>query len=149
MPGIALGGALTAMAAQNIGAGKWERVNRAALAGIGINLLLTGVLVLICILFRDEILSLFLPAKGNALEIGKQIILITFWSYILFGISLVIARLFFRKELRIERVMVELPDFSCLFGYPFCRLLPIGKMEKKYERECRQGCLYKLIVTWI
>lgn len=90
MPGIALGGALTAMAAQNIGAGKWGRVNRSALTGIGINVLLTGVLVLVCILFRDEILSLFLPAKGYALEIGKQIILITFWSYILFGISLVI-----------------------------------------------------------
>ncbi|PYI53954.1 MATE family efflux transporter [Paenibacillus flagellatus] len=90
MPGIALGGALTAMAAQNIGAGRWERVNRALLTGIGINLLLTGVLVVLCTLFRDEILALFLPTKGNALAIGKQILLITLWSYILFGITLVI-----------------------------------------------------------
>jgi putative MATE family efflux protein len=91
MPGIALGGALTAMAAQNIGAQKWERVHRAAATGIGLNLLLTGVLVILCIVFRDGILSLFLPAKGNALEIGKQIIMATFWSYILFGVTLVMA----------------------------------------------------------
>lgn len=91
MPGIALGGALTAMAAQNIGAEKWERVHRAAATGIGLNLLLTGLLVSLCIVFRDEILLLFLPAAGSALVIGKQIIMVTFWSYILFGVTLVIA----------------------------------------------------------
>lgn len=90
MPGIALGGALTAMAAQNIGAGKWERVNRALQAGIGIHLLLTGSLILLCIVFRDDILSLFLPSRGNALDIGRQFILIACWSYLLLGITLVI-----------------------------------------------------------
>jgi putative MATE family efflux protein len=83
IPGIAIGGALTSIAAQNIGAGKWKRVHRSTAVGFGFNLLFTGVLIALCIFFQVEILSLFLPDDQRSLEIAKQIVSTTFWSYIL------------------------------------------------------------------
>ncbi|WP_199620712.1 MATE family efflux transporter [Paenibacillus alkalitolerans] len=91
IPGIAIGGALTSMVAQSVGARKWERVHRAAAAGIGFHILLTGVIVFLCIVFRDELLSLFLPGAGRSFDIAKHIIIVTLWSYVLFGVTFVIA----------------------------------------------------------
>ena len=42
MPAMAIGAAVSSMAAQNVGAGKWDRVERSAHSGILINVLLTG-----------------------------------------------------------------------------------------------------------
>ena len=43
MPAMALGAAVSAMAAQNIGAGNWDRVSAITRSGIVYNVLITGV----------------------------------------------------------------------------------------------------------
>lgn len=91
MPAMAIGGAVTSMAAQNIGAGLWGRVHRITWIGVGFNILLTGILVIIIHLFERQAVGLFLPAGGNAIEIGIHINRITLWSFILFGIFNVVA----------------------------------------------------------
>ena len=63
MPVFAVGAAVTAMAAQNIGAGRWERVSQATWAGVGINAAMTGLLVLVVWIFNRQALSLFLPDR--------------------------------------------------------------------------------------
>jgi putative MATE family efflux protein len=91
MPAMAIGGAVTSMAAQNIGAGNWDRVNRITWTGVGFNILLTG-LVVICIqLFNREAVGLFLPQEGKAIDLGVHINNITLWSFILFGVFNVVA----------------------------------------------------------
>ena len=45
MPAMALGAAVSAMAAQNIGAGKWDRVGQITRVGIVQSLLITGALI--------------------------------------------------------------------------------------------------------
>ena len=42
MPAMALGAAVSAMVAQNIGAGRWDRVSRITRTGILFNLMMTG-----------------------------------------------------------------------------------------------------------
>lgn len=91
MPAMAIGGAVTSMAAQNIGAGKWDRVHRITWIGVWFNILLTGSLVAIIHLFNRQALLLFLPENSNALDIGVQINNITLWSFILFGIMFVVS----------------------------------------------------------
>ncbi len=86
MPAMAIGGAATSMAAQNIGAGKWDRVGRITWTGVGFNVLLTGLIVLLIHFFNREVVGLFLPAEGKAIDIGVHINNITLWSFILFGI---------------------------------------------------------------
>ncbi|WP_177198978.1 MATE family efflux transporter [Planifilum fulgidum] len=68
----------TSIAAQNIGAGNWQRVHRSAAVGFGFNLLFTGVLVTLCMFFQTEILSLFLPDAHRSLEIAEHIVSTTF-----------------------------------------------------------------------
>ncbi|MEI7027751.1 MATE family efflux transporter [Paenibacillus sp. y28] len=91
MPAMAIGGAVTSMAAQNIGAGNWSRVNRITWTGVGFNVVLTGLLVVILHWFNREALALFLPSTGKAIDIGVHINNVTLWSFILFGVFTVVA----------------------------------------------------------
>ncbi|MGG2119892.1 MATE family efflux transporter [Bacillus bombysepticus] len=91
MPSIAISGAVTSMVAQNIGAGKWERVRKITWTGIGFSTLLSGTLVGLLYLFNRPVLLLFLPNTGEALHIGMVINNSTLWSFIIFGIMFVIS----------------------------------------------------------
>jgi putative MATE family efflux protein len=91
MPAMAIGGAVTSMAAQNIGAGKWDRIHRITWIGVGFNVGLTGFVVACLHFFNREALSLFLPTGGKAIELGMHINNITLWSFVIFGIFNVVA----------------------------------------------------------
>lgn len=90
MPAMAIGGAVSTLAAQNVGAGKWDRVHKTTILGIVINFVMTGVLVAIIYLFNRQALGLFLTDSA-AIEIGMRINLITLWAFILFGITFVLS----------------------------------------------------------
>ncbi|MDT1064315.1 MATE family efflux transporter [Paracoccus sp. CPCC 101403] len=90
MPAMALGAAVSAMAAQNIGAGRWDRVSRITRVGIALNFLLTGGLVL-ALAFADRYaLALFLGADSPAIAIGQHIANVATWGFIAFGITMVL-----------------------------------------------------------
>jgi putative MATE family efflux protein len=91
MPSIAVGMAASSMAAQNVGARLWDRVNKIALTGVGFNLLLTGSLVTLIYLFNRGALNLFLPDDGAAIAVAQHINAIVIWSFVLFGVSFVLA----------------------------------------------------------
>jgi putative MATE family efflux protein len=90
MPAVAVGSAVSAMAAQNIGAGRWDRISRVAWAGSGINVLMTAVLIGAITVFARPLLGLFLPADSPVIAIAIHINLIIGWSYILMGVSMVL-----------------------------------------------------------
>jgi Na+-driven multidrug efflux pump len=90
MPAMALGAAASAMAAQNIGAGKWDRVNAITRAGIFYNLIITGILVLLLAVFDRAALALFLGGHSPALPIAEHIQLLATWSFLLFGVTMII-----------------------------------------------------------
>lgn len=90
MPAMAIGAAASSMAAQNIGAGKWERVERSALAGVLINVALTGSLLVLIYLIDPLIAGLFLPNQPGAVAIAEHINSIAGWSFILFGVTFVL-----------------------------------------------------------
>ena len=90
MPALAVGMAASAMAAQNVGANRFDRVHRIAMTGVGFNLLMTGVLVVLVYLFNRGALGLFLPAEGDAIGIAQHINAIVLWSFMLIGIAMVL-----------------------------------------------------------
>jgi Na+-driven multidrug efflux pump len=90
MPAMALAAAASTMAAQNIGAGKWDRVNAITRAGIFYNLIITGILVLLLAVFDRAALALFLGGHSPALPIAEHIQLLATWSFILFGATMII-----------------------------------------------------------
>ncbi|MDY7578009.1 MATE family efflux transporter [Herbaspirillum sp. RTI4] len=90
MPALAIGASVSSMAAQNVGAGRWDRVDRIALVGVAYNFLLTGALVGLLYLADHAALSLFLPATGNAIAIAQHINNVVSWSFIFFGVTMVL-----------------------------------------------------------
>jgi putative MATE family efflux protein len=90
MPAMAIGAGVSAMAAQNIGAGKWDRIGRITRAGVITNLVLTGLLVAAVLLFDRPILALFVGADSPAVPIARHIQLIGSWSFLPFGVTLVL-----------------------------------------------------------
>lgn len=91
MPSFAIGMAVSSMAAQNVGAQKWDRVAQTARTGAVFSLMLTGSLVLLVEIFSRPALGIFLPADSEALEIAMHMNRIIAWSFIFFGISLVLS----------------------------------------------------------
>ncbi|MFT3690413.1 MATE family efflux transporter [Paenirhodobacter sp.] len=90
MPAMALGAAVSAMAAQNIGAGRWDRVGRITRWGIVFNLILTGGLV-VALFFADRpVMGLFLGDSGAAVGIAQHIGRVSTWGFVCFGITMVL-----------------------------------------------------------
>jgi putative MATE family efflux protein len=89
MPAFALGAAVSSMAAQNVGAGRWDRVARTARTGVVFVCLATGSVVLLLAAIDGYALRLFLPS-GHAVEIARHVNLIAAPSWVFFGISMVL-----------------------------------------------------------
>src|SRR6185369_12424303 len=90
MPAMALGAAVSAMTAQNIGAGRWDRVSSITLSGVVQALLITGVLVLLLAIADKPALALLLGNSSPALPIARHIQLRATWSFLLMGTMTVI-----------------------------------------------------------
>jgi len=90
MPAMALGAAVSAMAAQNIGAGKWDRVGQITRVGIVQSLLITGALIVLMTLADRVVLSLFMGPDSPALPIAKHIHLVATWNFLLFGVMMIL-----------------------------------------------------------
>jgi putative MATE family efflux protein len=91
MPALALGAAVSSMAAQNIGAGLWDRVRDTARFGVLYNFLLTGIPVILLYLVSRPAIGIFLPADSPAIGIAVHLNLIVLWSFPLFGVSMVLS----------------------------------------------------------
>lgn len=91
MPALAVGMAVSSMAAQNIGARRLDRVQRVAMVGVMFNFLMTGSLVTLIYLFNRTALGFFLPAHVNALPMAQHINAMVAWSFVLLGVTFVLS----------------------------------------------------------
>ena len=90
MPSLAVGAAVSSMAAQNVGAQRWDRIARITGVGVGYNFLLTGTLVAVVYLFNRGALGIFLPDDSVAIDIAQHLNSIVVWSFLFFGLSFVL-----------------------------------------------------------
>ena len=91
MPAMAIGAACSSMSAQNVGAGKWDRVSGVARTGVLFNFLMTGALIAPILLFDHTTLSLFLPSGSAALANASHLNHIAVWSFLFFGVTFVVS----------------------------------------------------------
>jgi putative MATE family efflux protein len=90
MPAMAMGAAVSAMAAQNIGAGRWDRIAKVTRYGLGYLLLITGVMVVLMLLFDRALLALFLGGGSPAIEAARHMQLLASWSFLIFGGTMIL-----------------------------------------------------------
>ncbi|MFC4294515.1 MATE family efflux transporter [Novosphingobium tardum] len=90
MPAMAIGAAVSAMAAQSIGAGLPERLDRITRSGVIANVAMTGVLTAILLIFDRAVLVLFLGPDSPAVPLARHIQFLASWSFIPFGATIVL-----------------------------------------------------------
>jgi putative MATE family efflux protein len=90
MPAMALGAAVSAMVAQNIGAGLWDRVGAITRSGIFYSVVITTALVALMTIADRPVMALFMGGDSPALPIARHIHVIATWNFILFGMTMVL-----------------------------------------------------------
>lgn len=90
MPAMAIGGAVSAMVAQHIGAGREDRVDAISRAGSLANLAMTGVLIAALVPFDRPVLELFLGAASPSVAAALHIQDLAIWTYLPFGVTIVL-----------------------------------------------------------
>jgi putative MATE family efflux protein len=90
MPALAVSAAVSAMAAQSIGARRWDRLAAVTRAGIVANVAMTGVLVALLLLFDRPALVLFLGPDSPAVPLARHIQLLASWNFVLFGVTMIL-----------------------------------------------------------
>jgi putative MATE family efflux protein len=87
MPTMAIGASVSSMAAQNVGARRWDRVNKIARSGVLSGLTVTGSIALLLYVFNDQVLSVLLPAHSPAIPLAHHINTTVLWGLVLFSVT--------------------------------------------------------------
>ena len=90
MPAMAIGGGVSAMSAQYIGARKWDVLGKVTWAGVIINFVMTGTIAVLMLIFDEPVFRLFLGNDGAAVDLARHIQLLTSWNFVIFGVTMVI-----------------------------------------------------------
>lgn len=128
MPALAIGAAVSAMVAQNIGANIWSRVDAVTRSGILANLVITGLLILFITLVDRPVLALFLGGDSPALPIAQHIHLVASWSFLMFGVTMVIfGTVRANGSVIAPLVILFVAMFPIRLGFVFALLPHIGR----------------------
>jgi putative MATE family efflux protein len=87
MPTMAIGASVSSMAAQNVGAGRWDRVAKVARSGVISGLVVTGAVALALYVFNDQVLSILLPSQSPAIPLARHINTTVLWGFVLFSVT--------------------------------------------------------------
>lgn len=90
MPVLALSGAVSTIAAQNVGAENWSRVRSTALVGVTYSFLVTAAIVAIVYAADGYAYRLFLPAGSPAVDIASRVNSIVTWSLAFMSVPLIL-----------------------------------------------------------
>lgn len=89
-PALSIAIAASIFGAQAIGAGKSDLLAKVTRTALGMNLMITGMLVVLAYLFSKYLMALFIT-DPQVVELGQQLLFIVLWSILFFGGSAIFA----------------------------------------------------------
>jgi len=89
-PAISIGITASIFGAQCIGARREDKLQSVVHSGVALNYAIGGLLIAVCYAFAWNILGWFITER-NTLDIAHALLMITLWSYLLFGNSAVLS----------------------------------------------------------
>ncbi len=87
MPTMAIGASVSSMAAQNVGARRWDRVAQVARAGVISGVVVTGSIALVLYVFNGQVLGFLLPHGSRSLPLAMHINTLVLWGFVFFSIT--------------------------------------------------------------
>jgi putative MATE family efflux protein len=122
MPTMAIGASVSSMAAQNVGAQRWDRVAKVARSGVVSGLLVTGSVAALLYVFNDQVLSILLPATSPAIPLAHHINTTVLWGMVLFSVTFALSGVV-RSTGAVWAPMAILVTSMVLVRLPFAALL--------------------------
>ena len=89
-PAISIGISASIFGAQCIGARREDKLGSVIRSAVGLNYVIGGIIIGLCYIFAWQILGWFIT-DSNTLKIAHELLMITLWSYLLFGNSAVLS----------------------------------------------------------
>jgi putative MATE family efflux protein len=89
-PAISIGISASIFAAQCIGARREDKLGTVIRSAVGLNYVIGGLIIALCYVFAWNILSWFIT-DPHTLRIAHELLMITLWSYAIFGNSAVLS----------------------------------------------------------
>ncbi len=122
MPGMAIGASVSSMAAQNIGAGRWDRVDKIAFSGVASGVLITGSIAALIYAIGGLSLYFLLPAGSPAIPIAVHINHMVLWAFVLFNAAFALSGVV-RSTGAVIPPLIILTVSMWLIRVPFAALL--------------------------
>lgn len=89
-PAMSIGITASIFGAQSIGARREDKLRDVVRSGVALNYIVGGLIIALCYIFAWDILGWFITEK-HTLDIAHALLMITLWSYLLFGNSSVLS----------------------------------------------------------
>ena len=89
-PALSISIAASIFGAQAIGMGKSDLLSRVTRTALGMNIAITGSLVVLAYLFSKYLMALFIT-DHSVIELGQQLLFIVLWAVLFFGASAIFA----------------------------------------------------------
>lgn len=89
-PAISIGITASIFGAQTIGAHRHDKLNAVIRSGVMLNYVVGSIIIVICYVFAWQILGWFITQQ-HPLDIAHELLMITLWSYLLFGNTAVLS----------------------------------------------------------
>ncbi|MEN8280123.1 MATE family efflux transporter [Acinetobacter gerneri] len=89
-PALSIAIAASIFAAQAIGAGKAELLSKVTKTALSMNIIITGILVILGYLFSKYLMALFIT-DASVIALGQELLFIMLWSILFFGASAIFA----------------------------------------------------------
>jgi putative MATE family efflux protein len=122
MPGMALGGSVSSMAAQNIGAGRWDRIPKIARSGVISGTIVTGAIAAVIYAIGPLSVYLLLPAGSPSIPLAVHINHMVLWAFVLFNATFALGGVV-RSTGAVLPPLVILIVSMCLVRVPFAAIL--------------------------
>jgi putative MATE family efflux protein len=148
MPAFAISTAISAMVAQNIGAGHHERVAEVTRVGMLTNFVMTGLLAGLIILAAHPLLALFLGGDSPALPIAMHIQHVVTWSFIIMGAMMVLSGTLRAYGVVVAPLIIQmLALYPARLGFYFALYPQMGGDALWWSFPV--GSLVSAVLTWL
>ena len=120
-PALSISIAASIFAAQAIGAGKADSLARVTKTALGMNVVITGILVALGYLFSKYLMALFIT-DPNVVILGQQLLFIVLWSILFFGASAIFASIMRASGTVTMPMIINIVAIICIevpFAYLF------------------------------
>lgn len=147
MPNFTFGMALTTYVGQNIGAGKWDRVNRSARVGLKVALTTCTVLVVAILVFGENLMRIF-TSTPEVVNLGMRMLRILAVGYIGFAATQVLMGIMRGAGDTVTPMVISIIT-TIAIRLPIAYLMAYFTRSPELPTGAPESLFWSLLISWL